>query len=385
MPRINKTTYHRAAKIILKNSGFKTKEVKPGYILGEHDGRRICVCINGKNLPYFNKFGEEIFKWETYLGPTRLDEATRISHENNAESWLTFSYLILSKKYEQYFSQKTTIDGLLFGTRMIKTSDYKVHMRSRSPNSWDRVELPREKVESLTIEPNQIFPTIKNPTREIKPLSSNYDIFPLVPKRDSIDSVTNRANFIEPISLPELVSRIADILVSIDKSREPFRSYQAGVGPYGEPQLVKKISEVLNSHDDLKGKVLTKRSPDLLLGEKWSLEFKIVRPFGDNGFEAENWSVNLIHPYEGNKSLIGDCLKLLHSGMTERKAVFVIGYEHDPPQILLSTLINSFELLADQIMGIKLGERIEENRKELIHPVHQQLTVFAWEVFARNE
>src|SRR6058998_405930 len=33
-------------------------------------------------------------------------------------------------------------------------------------------------------------------------------------------------------------------------------------------------------------------------------------PFGDNGKEAENWSVNLLHPYEGNVSTIGDCCKL---------------------------------------------------------------------------
>jgi len=42
-----------------------------------------------------------------------------------------------------------------------------------------------------------------------------------------------------------------------------------------------------------------------------ALEFKIARPFGDNGKEAENWSVNLPHPYAGNVSVIGDCLKLL--------------------------------------------------------------------------
>jgi len=42
----------------------------------------------------------------------------------------------------------------------------------------------------------------------------------------------------------------------------------------------------------------------------WVIEVKIARPFGDNGKEAEAWSVNLLHPYAGNTSIIGDCLKL---------------------------------------------------------------------------
>ena len=384
MPRIKRTTYRKAVELILKNSGFRTKEVEPGYIFGEQDGLRICVCINGKHLPYFNKAGMEIFEWETYVNPTRLDEAIRISQEHRAESWVTFAYYIQSKKFEQYFTQKTTINGLLFGTRMIKTSDYQDHMQKRSPNSWDRVELPRKQVESLTIEPNQIFSAtnMKTTSRESKSPSSNQDLFPITPSLNPIITKKPKPASYEPVSLTELVSRIADILVSIDKSREPFKKYQAGVGPYGEPQLVKKISQILNTHDDLIGIVVTKRSPDLLIRGKWALEFKIVRPYGDNNFEAENWSVNLLHPYEGNTSLIGDCLKLLNSNSSERKAVIVIGYKHDPPKILLSTLIESFEVLADQIMGIKLGKRIKENRVDLIHPVHQQLTVFAWEVFA---
>lgn len=77
---------------------------------------------------------------------------------------------------------------------------------------------------------------------------------------------------------------------------------------------------------------------------------------------------------------MGDCLKLLSLDIPERKAVVVVGYEHNPPQILIHTLIESFELIATRVMGVQLGPRIEETRKPLIHIVHQQLTVFAWEV-----
>jgi hypothetical protein len=183
--------------------------------------------------------------------------------------------------------------------------------------------------------------------------------------------------------LKTVVSDVADSLVEIDSSGEPFRKFKQGVGPYGEPQLLKRISEILNSKNIYQGKVETRRTPDLVIKGSWALEFKIVRPFGDNGKEAEDWSVNLIHPYEGNVSALGDCIKLLNLNIPEKKAVLVIGYEHDPPKIRIQPLVESFEILAEKIMKVKLGARETENRKNLVHPVHQQSTVYAWEVLGR--
>jgi len=77
-------------------------------------------------------------------------------------------------------------------------------------------------------------------------------------------------------------------------------------------------------------------------------------------------------------------MKLRNLTVPERKAVVVIGYEHNPPVISLKPLIDSFELLANNVLNIELGSRIEEKRSNLIHPVHQQLTVFAWEVLGAN-
>ena len=175
------------------------------------------------------------------------------------------------------------------------------------------------------------------------------------------------------INLKKLTREIADALVTIDQSRVPFRQFKPGVGPYGEPQLLKEIARILDSREGMKGLVKTRRTPDLLIKDSWALEFKIARPFRDNGVQAENWSVNLLHPYEGNVSSIGDCIKLLKLSLPERKAVVVIGYEHDPPKIPLVPLIDSFEIIAKQVMKIQLGTREEENRMRLFHPVHQQL------------
>lgn len=192
-----------------------------------------------------------------------------------------------------------------------------------------------------------------------------------------------RAFFLDAMTLDELVTEIADGLVHIDTTKVPFRNFQPGAGPYGEPQLLKLIAAHLNALPEFRQSVRTKRTPDLLIPNQWAVEFKITRPFGDNGREAENWSVNLLHPYPGNASTIGDCYKLVDLPCAERKAIVVIGYEHMPPKINLTPLIASFELIAKHVAGIELSSRVEARREELVHPVHQAVRILGWEVIGR--
>jgi hypothetical protein len=123
------------------------------------------------------------------------------------------------------------------------------------------------------------------------------------------------------MELREVLQDIADAIVRIDASGKPFRRFQPGVGPYGEPQLVKLIAADLNQIPKYRNSARTKRNPDLLI------------PNEDNDKEAENWSVNLLHPYPGNVSTVGDCYKLTNCTGPEKRAVIVIGYEHTPPEL----------------------------------------------------
>jgi hypothetical protein len=182
------------------------------------------------------------------------------------------------------------------------------------------------------------------------------------------------------MDIKTVVQDIADVLKGIDSSRVPFKHFQPGVGPYAEPQLVKKVAADLNSIKRYGGCVKTMRTPDLLIEEHWALEIKLARPFGDNGKPAENWSVNLLHPYAGNTSLLGDCLKLQEMTRSEQKGVVAIGYEHDPAQISLEPLWKAFEVVAAVVLNIQLGARAQAHRDGLIHPVHQRLVVVGWKV-----
>ena len=178
-----------------------------------------------------------------------------------------------------------------------------------------------------------------------------------------------------------LVERGADALKWIDSTGVAHKNFQPGVGPYGEPQLVRKCLEYLRERfpDEFSG-AQSKREPDVLIPGRWALEVKLVRPFGDNGRPAEHWSENLLHPYDGNVSALGDCLKLMRSDRAENKGVLVIAYSHLTPRVDLDVLFTAFELLARDVRAIRLGRRCVACRKDLIHPVHQQLEVIGWEV-----
>jgi len=179
------------------------------------------------------------------------------------------------------------------------------------------------------------------------------------------------------VELEQIVLQIADSLKEFDSSKPVHKIYKPGIGPYGEPQIVKEIAKRLSS----KGATSqTHRTPDMSINNEWAIEFKIVRPFGDNGLEAENWSVNMLHPYEGNVSMLGDCCKLRALSTYPRKAVIVIGYENEPARISLDPLLKSFELIASQVIGVHLSDRTEQMRKDLVHPEHRVVRVVGWEI-----
>jgi len=193
----------------------------------------------------------------------------------------------------------------------------------------------------------------------------------------------------DTIDLPELVSQFATALKAED-SMHPVgvaRRFKPGVGPLTEDEVTKGIlnqirrrgvAEFLNCGPRRYPR--SRNLCDVVLPGLWAVEIKLARPFGDNGKAAERWSENLLYPYAGSTSSIGDCLKLLDSGFTERKAVIVFGYEHTPPKIKLEPAIRSFELIAHEVVGIRLSERVEQMVIDLVHPFHRQAHVYGWEV-----
>jgi hypothetical protein len=186
------------------------------------------------------------------------------------------------------------------------------------------------------------------------------------------------------VDLSTFVNDFADALAEVDRSGTRHNQFQPGIGPFGEADAIRAaLNELKNKYFDRYGEAVTKRLPDLLIPGSWALELKIIRPFGDNGNAAEHWSENVLHPYPGNTSSLGDCLKLLKANLPVRKAVVIFGYEHSPAQVSLDPAISAFELIALEVLGIELGPKHHAIREGLVHPVHQVLRVFGYEVLGR--
>jgi len=76
------------------------------------------------------------------------------------------------------------------------------------------------------------------------------------------------------------------------------------------------------------------------------------------------------------RSALTDCLKLAALGADARGAILIDGF--DAPQRPVAELIAAFEILDGQ--RVLLGERHHERLEHLVHPVHRDGGVFAWEI-----
>ena len=200
----------------------------------------------------------------------------------------------------------------------------------------------------------------------------------------------------EMLHLNELVTDFASAFKVIDtaapRGRSKKREYQPGIGPLNENEAVRLATAWLKeAKPDIYNGAGPRAYPgsrqlcDLVVPTQWAIEFKLIRPFGDNGVEAEHWSENILHPYAGDVSSIGDALKLADSSFEERRAVVVYGFEHLPPVIDLETAVKCFELTCAEVLRIHLSPRSFCEFAGLMHPCHQHGKVFGWEVMGRRE
>jgi hypothetical protein len=68
----------------------------------------------------------------------------------------------------------------------------------------------------------------------------------------------------------DIVKSIADILKEFDSEKPVHKAFSPGIGPFGEPQIVREIAWRLSSRGIASR---TKRTPDLDIQQEWAIEF----------------------------------------------------------------------------------------------------------------
>jgi hypothetical protein len=199
------------------------------------------------------------------------------------------------------------------------------------------------------------------------------------------------------MELQELVADFASALARVDagrpqalnaRSRAP---YQSGIGPHTEPATVALvIADIKAAKPDSYITAAHLAIPynrsrdkcDICIGAppawEWAIEVKMIRMLGDNGKPNDNLVGHILSPYPSQHSALTDCTKLVQSQLHGRKAILMYGYDY--PQFPLEPLIEAFELLA--VHRVRVRSRAEAGFGGLVHPVHTQGQVCAWEIEA---
>src|SRR5262245_39374525 len=198
------------------------------------------------------------------------------------------------------------------------------------------------------------------------------------------------------LSLPRIVDDFAAGMAAVDARRPQASSarteklYQPGLGPHTEAQTVNMVlSELASSQPQSYARAYKLEVPylnasrskcDLCLGPNgdwsWAVEIKMLRLMGDNGKPNDNILMHILSPYPAHRSALTDCQKLLQSGLPGRKALLVFGYEY--AEWPMEPALQALERLAR--FDVQLSARSEAHVSCLVHPVHQEARVVAWEI-----
>lgn len=192
------------------------------------------------------------------------------------------------------------------------------------------------------------------------------------------------------MTLEQIIHHLANALKAVDATMPIEGSFQPGIGPHTEDHARDMAVNHLRNQEGIIAEYYQQAGSvqypgrremcDLVIPNEWAIELKLLRPFGDNDREAEHWSNKILHPYYGNKSAVGDVLKLRDSSFNTKKAVILFAYEHTEPRLDLEFTLRTFEMICIQLYQVNLGNRITEERGDLVHPTFTVLNVIGWEI-----
>tara|TARA_Y100000991_G_C21905036_1_gene319774 strand:- start:242 stop:823 length:582 start_codon:yes stop_codon:yes gene_type:complete len=191
------------------------------------------------------------------------------------------------------------------------------------------------------------------------------------------------------MNIEKFATDFAKALKLADEKRPREKNYKPGIGPHEEDHQVELALEVLNGQGKYiecgKKKYPNSREEcDLVIDGKLAVEFKLLRPLGNNGKDDDKrWLIKILYPSYGNVSAIGDVLKLKQSGFSEKKVIALLTYfpiNNNEVKEKIDTTLTCFEFILNEVYKVQLGERVSEKFNDLIHPVHNTGVLHCWEI-----
>ncbi len=193
------------------------------------------------------------------------------------------------------------------------------------------------------------------------------------------------------VDLQEFVDEFATGFQLADRRRPQAvstrsgRQYQPGIGPHAEDAAVTLVLQELRSAGSDGFRIARpvpyptgKQRCDLGIGDPlvWAVEVKMARAFGDNGKLDDTYLKDLLSPYPADHSALADSIRLRQSGFPCRRAVLVYGLDYSTRP--LEPALNALEELM-RAEG-EIGARREAGFRNLVHPVHREGRIVAWEI-----
>jgi hypothetical protein len=192
------------------------------------------------------------------------------------------------------------------------------------------------------------------------------------------------------IELEEIIEHFATAMNAADnrgpRALNPLtkRIYQPGIGPHPEDRAVDLVmSELAVQRPHWRSRVrachpASGQRCDWLLGEplQWAIEIRMARANHDNGKPHDAAIRDVLSPYPDDRSALSDCVRLARSGISERRAILIYGF--DDSQRPLSEIISAFQTLAQA--RVNLGAQRYAPLGRLVHPVHRSGGVYGWEI-----
>ena len=177
--------------------------------------------------------------------------------------------------------------------------------------------------------------------------------------------------------MKDLVHCFADVIKQKDTERIKNGTFHAGIGSFEEEHHLDFLEEKLPSIQREIEYNESSEECDLKYnnnGKDYYIEFKLCRPYKNNGKIEEFFYKTIFSPFDKN-TLMTDVNKLFNSTFVGEKVIMFVYYEkaeNENPLLTSNNIIDKIITDAKLWYNINLRVLVRTSIENLVHPIHQR-------------